>query len=829
MPNIFQRFNQWRKEQVAEYRYQRAVGEQGAFAQGLIEKQQAELARINGNRGIPDEHKNAAMLEARERLYSDSVMDQWQERIGKVNSCGDALDQITGDDIRRAKPKGRGIGAFFGRLAGGRGSDGAFRRKEEARQAFERGVGLGLNADEQRALDAYRGVRTPPKELEAVEVARIRDVRRPARYQGAKAAIGAIHDPNLQRANLSGPEQVPFELGNLYQNGSPQMSGANDQPLSVKTNGLVQGNTPADTGYRLGWAGYAFFDKGPGGLFRGVRAVSLPAAENSATGKIVIGAAVEDADMVGEAFGQISTNSVSSCSAVIIRKGNKYAMLHLDASHTVPGEPREHLMAAIQERFCDGEPGEIEIMESVMGQSGSEVNFCNDMEDMLRDGGNTLKRQRIDRSAGRAHTGDKREPGRDFSGNNTSGHLEIGLTSQDVVFGDRAELNENGELYTRPVEWRLGAPQANAEAVWNEQHGYRQFTTVDAATRRADDTAERRVERAREVFQGHVPGGTPAAVPYEPTLGLAEAAAIDALVTRVAAAAEAGAREARGRLDAILKVTDAVWDERSEARAAELQRMREAAFGPRTPAQAAPAEQAQAPAQAHGINDTILDITDAPFARPGEPSANELPRVVPGSPEAQPAPEEMPPDLGFQDSANELPRVVPGSPEAQQDLDQPEQFYASRDWRTRDRAGAAHSAQAQAPAQAAPAPAEPAAAPAPAQAQAAPAPVAQGAAQPASAPAQTQVAPGAARQRITLEEVGARAQTAAQTGRQDARPQGPAQAQEAPAARSQRITLGELGAEAGQRQPAPARGPQAPAPTPAKAPQRVAASTQRRK
>jgi flagellar biosynthesis GTPase FlhF len=279
---------------------------------------------------------------------------------------------------------------------------------------------------------------------------------------------------------------------------------------TVKTGRLIPGEGPTasarDASYRLGWAGYALFRKTKDGLFEGQRALTIQTARDSA-GKVVVGAFQEDASMMqGAKFGQISTAGVTACSVIMIKKADQYAMLHLDAAHTMEGEAKAHLLEQMSALFGGPPPGEIQIMESIRDTTSTEKTFCEDLETALGQNGNTLKVQCLDRSQGKDKDKHVNE--------DPSGHLEIGLTPQDVVFGDRGDLTkdngdltkDSGVLQVRPIEWRLGASQDAVDAIWCENNNsYQDFTSMEAAQAQADRVAKAMEQQMNAALDGAFP------------------------------------------------------------------------------------------------------------------------------------------------------------------------------------------------------------------------------------------------------------------------------------------------------------------------------------
>jgi hypothetical protein len=462
-----------------------------------MRRQQAEAEQIDRDDRIPATHKAVAKLAAREKMYPSSAMDRYQAINGDLRrAVGDLADSRGLDGM--PNPKGKGIGAFFGRLFNGRATEAQRRRQAETIAVFDGGHGFGLTDEEKAALNKYRrGVeRDRPKGREASEVAAaLGDHGRPRRYQAVSQAARQVEEANIR------PADKDLEIVQIYQAGGNMIG---EEGGRVADSQFIPGpasespdGPAAPAAYRLGWASYAVFEKTPAGVFRGLASERIyVSGPQDVHGRRVRSAEVHsDTDgMKDREFGQISTAGVSACSVIIVKKGGRYAMLHLDAAHTEPGEAKDYLMERMADTF-GGEPGEIEIMESVRGASQEEWEFCADLEDRLKAQGDTLKVQRVDRRVGR--------PEAEGYDDQPSGHLEIGLTSDDVVFGDRADPRQLGDrqyaLQVRPFEWRLSAPQDAVNAIWTEDSGlYRQFTTVDDAGKYANDLA---AERERQMSQ----------------------------------------------------------------------------------------------------------------------------------------------------------------------------------------------------------------------------------------------------------------------------------------------------------------------------------------
>ncbi|MDR1440261.1 MAG: hypothetical protein LBJ10_09770, partial [Clostridiales bacterium] len=183
MPNIFQRIQTWAKTTAAEYRYQRALAARAEISQGFMDRQAESAQRIDSDARYPSEaDKSVAKLAARERIYSDRAVGRYQAASSGVRVARSDLMAASGNDFRADDPKGKGIGAFFGRLVSGRLSESAVQRQEEASAAFKGGTGFALNPDETRALSAYREAAVPARHREAQAVAKAVGDRRPARY-----------------------------------------------------------------------------------------------------------------------------------------------------------------------------------------------------------------------------------------------------------------------------------------------------------------------------------------------------------------------------------------------------------------------------------------------------------------------------------------------------------------------------------------------------------------------------------------------------------------------------------------------------------------------
>jgi hypothetical protein len=500
----------WFQVQLAEYRYQRALAAKAKEAEALIRRLEAALAEIDRNGRVPETHKAVARLAARDKLYAGEALAPYQ----KVNA--DLRVEMGGvADARELdappNPRGKGIGAFFGRLFNGRATEAQRRRQAETIGRFDHGDGFTLNYEEQAALKDYRDAvsREHPRGGEALEVAAaIGDHGRPRRYRSVESAMREIEVSKDPECNT--PERKADTRAMLHTKGSNMLGMGDGTGGTVKPSKLIEGDSPSarDATYRLGWASYAVFRRTPEGLFKGVSGAKVDPQETlDANGKVVVGAITPNEDMLeGKEFGQITTAGVTACSVIIVKKGDQYAMLHLDAKHTEPGEAQDFLLTQMQAAFGDG-PGDIEIMESIRTPDESERDFCDALEAQLGNGGrNNVKVQRLDRSAGKPDpTGFVDEP---------PGHLEIGITPQDVVFGDRADVSNTDPqtLHVVPVEWRLGAPQETVDAIWKQDHQYYQeFSTVEAENKRANDmAAERRAptNQARDGFsvQGEAPG-----------------------------------------------------------------------------------------------------------------------------------------------------------------------------------------------------------------------------------------------------------------------------------------------------------------------------------
>ncbi|MDR1194311.1 MAG: hypothetical protein LBK98_09155 [Peptococcaceae bacterium] len=552
MPNIFQRMGNWFSTQAAEYRYQRALTEKAQAAESLMRQQEAALARIDRDDRIPTTHKAVAKLAARQNLYdSDETIPYQQANIRLREGMGGVVEARGLDEP--PSPRGQGIGAFFGRLFNGRGTEAQRRRQAESLGNFDGGAGFTLSDEEKSALQAYRDsvARERPKGREAAAVtATVGQGPRPRRYRAVdQAAQQVVETPGMN------PVRKRDAFSNLYTAGNNYVGvtlNTDTEGNSVQTNQFIPGpalpdGSPAperDAAYRLGWAGYAIFDKTPDGLFRGKAGMYIPTGRDQ-QGKVRAEFHPND-DIQGRTFGQISTAGVSACSVVIIRKGDRYAMLHLDAAHTEPGVARDHLMQQMKTTFGDG-PGEIEIMESVRGASRTEWEFCAELEDALTARGNTLKVQRVDRQVGK--------PEVEGFGDEPSGHLEVGITSQDVVFGDRADVRTmpNGDeaLHTRPFEWRLSASQETVNALWGEESDmYREFTSAGAARKYADDIATERAKQMEQAGNGIFGHQDPKGKPAPGTQAAMEAAAVEQNeAIRVAAKRDQMRTEARRAID----------------------------------------------------------------------------------------------------------------------------------------------------------------------------------------------------------------------------------------------------------------------------------------
>jgi hypothetical protein len=550
MANIFQRMSGWWKTQVAEYRCQQAISAKAEMARRLIGRQEAEIARVNGDSRVPATHKAVVRLAARERLHSDATVNQYQELNGAARERIGELAEVSGDDERARNNKGKGIGAFFGRLLNGRRTERQRLQQAEAVLRYDGAGGFALNGEEQAALQNYRSALAleRPAEKEAAEVAAVVGDRRPQRYRGISQAAGQIK----QAANIDYADVMPgiYAQGTnglgIEENGDGGLGG------SIKTGKLIpgQGANPSDRDatYRLGWAGYALFRKTPDGLFQGVGGMTMEMMEglDPATGRAIVGKFAQNTEIEGQKFGQITTAGVNACSVIMVKKGDQYAMLHLDAKHTEPGEAKDHILQQMRTMF-GGAPGEIEIMESVRAPGGSEEQFCNDLETALQAGNQTVKVQRIDRSQGKVKNSN-------YTEHDPPGHLEIGLTSQDVVFGDCADIAETDagqRLHVRPVEWRLGASQKAAEEIWSGSTNLmREMGSLDQEQKRADRVAEERRNYMRMANSGaFLP-------PNESSPGMQAATEVAAVERRMSEAAEANTRQIAVRAQVAIDVQE---------------------------------------------------------------------------------------------------------------------------------------------------------------------------------------------------------------------------------------------------------------------------------
>lgn len=512
----------WFQVQLAEYRYQRVLAAKGHWAEEMMRRQDAELARVDA-REVPDNQKAVMRLAVRDKLYSDSVRGRSVGKAEDFTAAEGALSDARGGSSP-PNPKGKGIGAFFGRLFNGRATE-AQRRRQEGNIGifYNGGDGFELNSDEKNALAAYRESADADRPLrkEALEVAKAMDGKRPQRYRAISPSALEVE------GNQSLPEDIKrTEMTNIFTLGGHTSPVSDDSTnLSVTPNRIIEGSkgadptkepTEQDATYRLGWASFAVFEK-RNGLFEGRIAAKMPLDQAVNANGTVRMTEVEPFDIDGKKFGQVSTASVSGCSVVIVKKGDTYAMLHLDAKHTEDGDAKDYLLNQIKTTF-GAPPGDIEIMESVRNTqeeatpSGtmalpSEVTFCQALEKALEDSGNTLKVQRIDRNLGQT-----KEDGYDLEhldSSQPSGHLEIGITAQDVVYGDRVtqEKTSGGipSICVAPVEWRLGASQETVDAAWKRAvRDFRPFTSMKAAQEHADGLAEIRVKDAARAEAGRI-------------------------------------------------------------------------------------------------------------------------------------------------------------------------------------------------------------------------------------------------------------------------------------------------------------------------------------
>jgi hypothetical protein len=527
--------------QRAEYRYQKAMAEDGKLAEALMKQQRAEIAeKVDQNSRIPDSHKAVARLAVRDELTGSDRAIAYEEVRHDLREAMSDVDAFGG---KPSNFKGSGIGGFFGRLFNGRITEAQRRRHSEATTSYTDANGGfgGLNSGEKAALQAYRdGVdRDRPKGREAVAVAEaIGDhgrPRRPRRYRAVESAMQEIE-------GHSG-EYKADDRAKVYTEGLNGLGlGTTGEGGTVKPSKLIEGegDTPSaqDATYRLGWASYAVFRKTPAGLFQGVSGAQInPLNEKDANGNVVVGTVEPNGDMLeGKEFGQITTAGVTACSVIIIKKGDQYAMLHLDAKHTEPGEARDFLLTQMTMAFRDV-PGDVEIMESIRKSGECESQFCDALHAQLGEGGsNKVRVQRLDRDKGKTASAEFID--------DPPGHLEIGITPQDVVFGDRADVSRTDppKLHVVPVEWRLGAPQDAVETIWKDGGGsYREFTSTEDAQKHADDLAKKRVEQMEQTKNGiprPEPEGSVRGLP-----GMEEARRVDAMEqTRVEAQARDAAR-----------------------------------------------------------------------------------------------------------------------------------------------------------------------------------------------------------------------------------------------------------------------------------------------
>jgi hypothetical protein len=524
MPSVFQRIRRWGQATAAEYRYQRALSQKAQFLEGLIERQNQEMTRIN-DREFPDDQKAVMRLAARERLYSGDHEERMQTVTNNLNEAIGVVAHVTNYNDGTPPPKGRGVGGFFGRLFNGRFTAAQRERQARTNETYATGRFL-LNRTEAAALETYRETVSAdqPWEAEAKAVASALAGKRPRRYHGISPTTLQLENEPMT------PDDRKDGMGAVYVNGTNMLGkDATEQEVldgTVKLSRIVEGppeskNPEQDATFRLGWQSLAIFRK-KDGSFVGVKADGIsPENELDANGKVRIGE-VTPVDIEGRKFGQISTASVTGCTVVIIKKGDTYAMLHLDAKHTMDGEAKNFLLDQINATFGNT-PGDIEIMESIRSTSPdqtpsgeaappSEVTFCDDLERMLRESGHALHVQRLDRSRGQ--TAENRHGANPLSMDDPSGHLEIGLTSQDVVYGDRIDVEENtgGHIQAAPVEWRLGASQATVDAIWERSvRHHNEFTAMGEVQSRADALAESRVRNMERVDAGgiHLPQDDP--------------------------------------------------------------------------------------------------------------------------------------------------------------------------------------------------------------------------------------------------------------------------------------------------------------------------------
>jgi hypothetical protein len=502
--------------QTLEYRYQKAQAAKAQWAEELMSRQDAELARVNA-REAPEDQKAVMRLAARDNLYSKSVRERTEERMIGLDEALEDLSNARGY-LTPAKPKGKGIGAFFGRLFNGRATEAQRRRQgENINIYYNGGGGFELNHAEEDALKAYRAsvAADRPLRKEAQEIAEAMDGQRPQRYRAISPSALEVEGQGLSE------DDKKAQMTSIFTSGG-NMVPVDENNFKVVSNRIIEGSkgadsTERDATYRLGWASFAVFEKRDG-LFEGRIAAKMPVnPQLDADGKVRM-EEVEPFDFEGKKFGQVSTAAVSGCSVVIVKKGDTYAMLHLDAKHTQDGDAKTYLLDQIKTTF-GAPPGDIEIMESVRNTqdeatpSGgmappSEVTFCQELEAALTAGGNTLKVQRIDRNLGQT-----KEDGYDLEhldSSQPSGHLEIGITSQDVVYGDRVTHEKTssgipGNIRVAPVEWRLGASQETAEAAWKGAvRHFRPFASMEGGQKHADEQAETRVKDAARAETGRI-------------------------------------------------------------------------------------------------------------------------------------------------------------------------------------------------------------------------------------------------------------------------------------------------------------------------------------
>jgi hypothetical protein len=621
MPNIFQRMGNWFQVQAAEYRYQRAQAAKAQEIESLMRRQEAEMASIDQDGRIPATHKAVAKLAARERLYSGDALNRFQDVNGRVRLAGGALVDLYRLEAMPHPRGGDGIGARLGRLFSGRRTEAQRQKQGEAIAVFDNGDGTTLNEREREVLKGYRDAvyREHPRGGEALEVAAaIGKHGRPRRYRAIEPAVREVENANGNRDDVRGA------IANIYTEGSSKSGLGDGTDGRIKPNRLIPGSalpdgSPAparDAAYRLGWAGYAIFERMRDGLFKGRAGMTLDAHQPlDAQGKPagpVEATFRPNTDIEGQTFGQISTAGVTGCSVIIIRKGDQYAMIHLDAKHTEPGEAREHILAQMKTLFGES-PGDIEIMESIgrsnepNGAKSSERDFCDALEAELSGGGRNLKVQRLDRGAGKPEAGGfVPDP---------PGHLEIGITPQDVVFGDRADTNKAGDVHVVPVEWRLGAPQETVDAIWRQDHQYYQeFSSIEAENRRADEMAAERQKPTRQAGNGFFFEGEAPAVQ----------AAVDAAAAAQAEAAKIAERNAAIGAEARRSLNERGGRTQPQAQAPQAAAPQAGAASQREQAAAPQREQAAAPQREH-IDRQSLEAAVRPDAPAGRRRAGSMP------------------------------------------------------------------------------------------------------------------------------------------------------------------------------------------------------------